>query len=121
MTSAQKEKCQFIIHGASSASAGIAAGLAQLPIADHILLVPIQIGMIVALGKVFGVELTEATAKGVALSMAGMQIGRGLSQVLVGWIPGVGNVINSATAGALTETMGWAVAKRFERGEISKG
>jgi uncharacterized protein (DUF697 family) len=118
MTEDQKSKCHAIIHTASGASAGVGAGLAQLPVADAAVLVPIQIGMIIALGNVFDIELTEATAKGVVLSMAGMHIGRGASQILVGWIPGIGNMVNSATAGLLTEAMGWAVAKRFDRGEI---
>jgi uncharacterized protein (DUF697 family) len=121
MTTDQKETCHLIIHGASTASAGVGAGLAQLPVADHVVLVPIQIGMIIALGKVFDIDLSEATAKGVALSMAGMYVGRGASQVLLGWIPGIGNALNAATAGLLTEAMGWAVAKRFDRCEIPKG
>ena len=120
MTDDQKEQCHVIIHTASTAAAGIGAGLAQLPVADSVLLVPIQIGMIIGLGKVFGVEVTEATAKGVALSMAGMYVGRAASQVLLGWIPVLGNAINSATAAGITEAMGWTVAKRFAQGETLK-
>jgi uncharacterized protein (DUF697 family) len=36
-----------------------------------------------------------------------------LSQALVGWIPGVGNAINAATAAALTEAIGWAADGYF--------
>jgi uncharacterized protein (DUF697 family) len=118
MTADQKEKCQVIIHGASVAAGGVGAGLAQLPVADAAVLIPMQIGMIIALGKVFNVDITEAAAKGLALGMAGMWIGRTATQLIAGWIPGLGNALNAATAAGLTEAMGWAVAKRFEKGEI---
>lgn len=116
MNSDTKEKCHAIIHTASVSAAGVAAGLAQVPVADHVLLIPIQITMIVGLGKVFNVEITESVAKGVALSMAGMFVGRAVSQVLVGWIPGLGNAVNSATAAGITEAMGWAVAAKLDKG-----
>ena len=87
MDADKKEKCHAIIHTASAATAGVAAGLAQIPLTDGALIVPIQITMIVGLGKVFDVEITESVAKAVALSMAAMYVGRAISQVLVGWIP----------------------------------
>jgi uncharacterized protein (DUF697 family) len=118
MTEDQKQKCHAIIHGASVSAGAVGAGLAQIPLSDHALIVPIQIAMIVGLGKVFNVEITEAAAKGIALGMAGMFVGRAVAQVLIGWIPGVGNATNAATAAGVTEAMGWAVASRFDKGEI---
>lgn len=118
MTSNQKENCHAIIHTAALSCAGVGAGMAQLPGSDSAVIVPIQIGMIVALGKVFDVHLTDSAAKAVALGMAGTYVGRTVSQFLVGWIPGVGNAINASTAAALTEAMGWAVADRFSKGEL---
>lgn len=41
-------------------------------------------------------------------------VGRGASQVAVGWIPGAGNAINATTAFAITEAVGWAAYKYFE-------
>ena len=118
MTPSQKESCHMIIHTASTAAAGVGAGLAQLPLSDHIVLLPIQVSMVVALGKVFDVNLTESAAKGVILTGMAATFGRALSQVLIGWIPGLGNALNAATAAGITEAMGWAIAKRFARGEI---
>ena len=43
--------------------------------------------------------------------------GRLLSQVLVGWVPGFGNVINASTAAALTEAIGWAADSYFAGAE----
>ncbi len=37
------------------------------------------------------------------------------SQVLVGWIPGIGNAVNASTAAALTEGIGWAMANEFSK------
>jgi len=117
MTSDQNDSCHLIIHGASASAAAVAGGLAQLPLADSAVLVPIQIAMVVALGKVFNVHLTDSAAKGAVLSLAAGYTGRAVSQILVGWIPGIGNVINASTAAALTEAVGWAVVSKFDRGD----
>lgn len=36
-----------------------------------------------------------------------------MSQFLVGWIPGIGNAINTATAAGITEAIGWIAVKNF--------
>ena len=115
MTSDQKTKCNAIIHTASVAAAGVGAGLAQVPGSDNALLTPIQLTMTISLGKVFDIELTETTAKAAIASVAAGSIGRTLTQVLVGWIPGFGNAINATTAAGLTEAMGWTLAKDFSK------
>ncbi len=118
MTDDQKEKCHGIIHTASAAAAGVGAGLAQIPLSDSAVIIPIQITMIVGLGRVFDVHITDAAARGVALGMVGMYVGRSVAQICVGWIPGVGNAINAGTAAAVTEAMGWAVASKFDKGDL---
>jgi uncharacterized protein (DUF697 family) len=62
---------------------------------------------------VFGIELNESTAKAALASATATAVGRGISQVLVGWIPGWGNALNASTAFAVTESVGWAVANDF--------
>lgn len=121
MTKSQRENCHVIIHGAATAAAGVGAGLAQLPLSDHVVLIPVQVAMVVALGNVFDVHLTESAAKGVIYTGVAATVGRAISQVLIGWIPGVGNALNAATAASITEALGWATASRFERGEIKSG
>lgn len=115
MTSKQKKECHAIIHTASTAAAGVGAGLAQVPCSDNAVIVPIQLTMVISLGKVFGISLTESAALSALTTAAASTIGRTVSQVLVGWIPGVGNAINASTAAAVTEAAGWAVAKDFDR------
>lgn len=48
-------------------------------------------------------------------SAAAATVGRTTSQVFIGWIPGLGNIINAATAASITETIGWIMAKEFEK------
>ncbi len=115
LTPEEKTKCHAIIHGASVASGGVGAGLAQIPLADNAVITPIQIGMIVALGKVFEQEITKSAAQAILSGLAANAVGRGAAQVLVGWVPGIGNAINSATAAALTETIGWMAVDRFAK------
>lgn len=111
-----QKKCHGIIHGAATTCGGVGTGLAQIPLSDNAVIVPIQVGMIVALGKVFDLNITESTAKSIIASAGASIAGRAVSQVLWGWIPGVGNAINTATAAGLTEAIGWlAVANFYNR------
>lgn len=112
-TSEQYAKCHAIIHGASAAAGAVGAGLAQIPASDNLILTPIQIGMIVSLGKVFGREISESAAKSLLSTSIASTIGIGVTRALISWIPGVGNVINASTAATLTETIGWINAKQF--------
>jgi uncharacterized protein (DUF697 family) len=115
MTEEQRKKCHGIIHAAATAAAAVGAGLAQLPCSDAAVIVPIQVGMIISLGAVFEISITESAAKTVLAETLGTTIGRGISQVLVGWLPGIGNLINASTAAAVTEALGWMVARDFDR------
>lgn len=117
MTSEQKSKCKKIIHTAAVGAAGVGAGMAQLPRADVPIIVGIEITMTISLGAVFGISLTESSAKSIVLATAGTIAGRGISQGLLGWIPGFGNAINAATAFGVVEALGWAIAKDFSNKE----
>ncbi|HEY9126070.1 MAG TPA: hypothetical protein VIM62_03045 [Acidobacteriaceae bacterium] len=121
MTREQKRKCRLIIHGASAAAGAMGAGLAQVVAADNVVIVPIQVTMVISLGRVFDVKLSKAAAEAAALSTAATLVGRATSQVLVGWIPVIGNAINAVTAASITEAMGWAVAGQFEKGLLKDG
>ncbi len=114
MTNRETALCNGIIHGASAAAAAVGGGLAQIPGSDNVVITPIQITMAVSLGAVFGVTLDQSAAKAAVASATAATVGRTLSQVFVGWIPGLGNIINATTAAALTESIGWIMAKEFE-------
>lgn len=113
MSGSQKKKSHAIIHSASIAAAGAGAGLAQIPGSDNAIITPIQLAMAISLGKVFGIKLDESSAKAALGSATAFTVGRVATQVLAGWIPGVGNALNASTAAALTEIMGWWIANSF--------
>ena len=109
----KRKKCNAIIHSASVAAGGVGTGLAQIPLADNAAITPIQIGMIISLGEVFNQHITKAVATSILGGVTASFVGRGISQVLVGWIPGVGNAVNTLTAPGITEAIGWKVAYDF--------
>lgn len=113
MNSRQLAKCHVIIHSASVSAGAVGAGLAQFPGSDNAVITPIQLVMTVSLGRVFGVELTDCAARGALASVSAASVGRTASQLLVGWIPVAGNLINAGTAASITETIGWLLAKDF--------
>ena len=116
MTSDQKSSCHKIIHTASAAAAAAGGGMAQLPGSDNAVIVPIQITMIISLGKVFGKSITKSLATSLLASAGASVGGRMLSQVLVGWIPFLGNAVNASTAAGVTEAIGWWIADYFDKG-----
>lgn len=118
MTDEQKKKCHAIIHTASASAAAVGGGLAQIPGSDNAVITPIQLTMTISLGHVFGKSLTQSTALAAIGSVAASTVGRTVSQFLIGWIPGVGNIVNASTAASLTEALGWAIAKEFDEGTL---
>ena len=106
-------KCHGIIHAAAMACGGVGTGLAQIPLSDAVIITPIQIGMVVGIGAVFHINVTEAGAKSIIASAGAAIAGRTVSQLLIGWIPGIGNAINTATAAGITEAIGWIAVKHF--------
>ena len=114
MTSREKGLCNGIIHSASVLAGVVGAGLAQVPCSDNLVITPIQLTMAVSLGRVFGIELEQSAAKAAVASATAATVGRTTAQVLVGWMPGVGNAINATTAASITEAIGWIMVKEFE-------
>ena len=112
-----EKKCHIAIHSATTAAA--AAGAIPIPMSDAIPITAAQIAMIIAIGKVFGISLTEATAKSIAGVALTQQAGRAVFSGIIKAIPGAGtiagSVIGATTAAALTEALGWVVADDFYR------
>nr|WP_294485144.1 hypothetical protein [uncultured Anaerosporobacter sp.] len=113
LSAAEQKACHVIIHTASVSAAGVGAGLAQIPLADNAVITPIQITMIVSLGKVFEQEITKSIAKGLLGGFIGNFVGRGVAQAAWGWVPGIGNASNAITAAAITESIGWLCVDHF--------
>lgn|SRR5574344_2192925 len=114
MTDKQNKECNGIIHTNACAAAAVGAGLAQIPGSDNVALVGIEVEMAIALGHVFGISLSQSSAASMVAGAAGTLAGRSISQFLLGWIPGIGNGINAATAASVVEALGWSIAKIFD-------
>ncbi len=112
-----EKKCHVAIHSATVAAG--AAGAIPLPMSDALPITAAQITMIISLGKIFGVSLSQSAAKSIAGVAVTQQAGRMIFSNVLKAIPGVnatiGSVVGAGTAVALTETMGWLVADDFFR------
>ena len=114
MSNDERAKCHAIIHTASVAAGAIGAGLAQIPISDNLIISPIQLTMIISLGQVFGIQLTEsAAAASAAATATASVVGKTACQLLLGWIPVLGNFVNAGVAAGITESIGWMLANEF--------
>lgn len=115
------KKVHRIIHGAATAAAAAASGMAQIPGSDNLVITPIQIAMIVAIGEVHGQQLSKGAALSTLSAASAGVTGRAISQFLVGWIPGYGNAVNATTAFAITESIGWAADTILTEARVQRG
>lgn len=110
-----KNKCGAIIHTATAAAG--AAGLIPIPVADTVPITGAQVAMIISLGKVFELTISESIAKSIIAAGLAQQTGRAIVSGAFKAIPGIGTVagmaVGSVTAATLTETIGWLVADDF--------
>lgn len=115
------QKVHGAIHTASAASAAVGAGLAQVPGSDMPVIASLQTAMIIAIAEVHGVTIKKTAAADLLLTFSASVGGRALSQMLVGWVPGLGNAINASTAAAITEAIGWAAHAFFSKADDEVG
>ena len=98
-----ESKCKIAIHTATTAAA--TAGALPIPIADTIPITAAQVTMIVALGKIFDMSISESAAKSIAAITLAQSTGRAAFSGILKAIPGAGSVIGgmvgAATASAL--------------------
>ena len=116
-----KMECAKVIHIASAAAGS--AALIPIPIADRIPITAAQVGMIISLGKVFDITISNSVANAVIGCGLAQNIGQALSDSIIKVIPGVNFVapaICTITASGLTEAMGWIVADDFYRMSIGE-
>lgn len=102
-----EKKCHIAIHTATTAAA--AAGAIPIPITAA------QIAMIISLGKIFDVVLSQSAAKSIVSVTITQQAGRALYANILKTIPVAGSVIGATTAAMITEALGWIVADDFYR------
>lgn len=109
MTQDQITKCNVIIHTAATAAGAEAA--IPIPVVDAVPITATQIGMVIALGKVFDQKISDSAAKAAVGAAAATFVGRNLVKV----IPIVGSVVSAAVAAGVTEAIGWMIAVDFSK------
>jgi uncharacterized protein (DUF697 family) len=111
LTKDEKIKCNSIIHAASAATG--AMGIIPIGPADTLMITPLQIAMIISLGAVFNIRVTENLAKSIIGGVVLSIVGREVAATLLNFIPVGGWVIKGGTAAALTEGIGWTAVAHF--------
>ncbi|HBP53536.1 MAG TPA: GTP-binding protein [Synechococcus sp. UBA8638] len=82
-------------------ASAVGAGGIPIPLVSQVLLVPIQVGMLVYIGKVFGINAASAefwkdNVTGLAVSLGGVNLVVGGFGSVLKFIPGVGTVTGAA-------------------------
>ncbi len=112
----KKNKCHAVIHSATAAA--IAGGASPIPISDAVVISSAQVAMIVGLGKVFGISISDSVAKSIISISVTQAVGKSIFTNLLKLFPAsnfLGCFIGGAVAGSMTEALGWLVADDFYR------
>lgn len=127
MTDEQKKKCHEIIHGSSVAAAAVGSGSVAIPVVgsflslmDESAITPIQIAMIMSLGKVFDNSMSKKATASLLTSMVAAKTGRKIAGFFSGLVPVLGPIVNGGTAASITEAIGWATVAYFQKSEEKK-
>ena len=103
---------------ATNATAAAGAVLANpVPVSDWIVLVPLQIGMIIEIGAVYGKTIDRATAKETVATLGAGFAARTLFQGLISLLPGIKNVLGPPYAATATYGIGVAAKQYFKTGK----
>lgn len=102
-----------------------AVTLAPIPGSDFVLVTSVQASMVVSVGRVFGRELTLKQAKDVVIELAavcgmGLIAQKGFATITKILLPGLGGVLASPFAFAVTYGMGHAAMSYFENQDFTK-
>lgn len=104
-----------IIAGAA-ASAAAAVALNPVPVSDWITLVPIQSGMVIALGALYGKKISGAFATETLAALGAGFAARTVFQGVISMLPGIKNFIGPPYAAAATHGIGVAAKAYFTSG-----
>lgn len=96
---------------------------AQIP-GDKFVIAGAQIDMVLRLGRLYKVRLDRAHAIGLVqaslATLAGPTLAAEGANQVVKYIPGNGNISNTAVAASITEAIGWICIKWFKDGSWVK-
>ena len=113
----KEEKVKKIISYYAVAAGG--AAIQPIPIIDSFILAPIQIAMVIHIGKIYGVRITKSVAGGIVNTLGLSLLGNYLFIIIVSFFPGIKQVIGPAIAYSLTFTSGLIVNELFSTGNLN--
>lgn len=112
---AVRQKCEMIIHGSSVAAAGAAAATI-VPGADSVAIMPIQIAMVAAVSRQYGIDLSASVIRSTVYASLGSIVGKAGAGLLLRWTPIAGNVVRASVAFSVTQALGRLLLERLEEG-----
>lgn len=98
------ERAKRVIRNYSLSAA--AAGFQPIPIVDSFVIAPIQIAMIIHLGKIYDIHIAKSIAGSIVESIGLSLAGNYIFLTLVSFFPGIKQVLGPAIAYSLTYTSG---------------
>ncbi len=99
---------------AAATAAGTAVFTNPVPVSDFLILVPIQIGMIVKLGAIYGETIDKKSAIEIVATLGAGVATRVVFQTVVSWLPVIKNALGPPVASAATYGIGKAAKKYFK-------
>ncbi|MEQ9570157.1 MAG: hypothetical protein RLN75_08210 [Longimicrobiales bacterium] len=111
-----RERSELIIHAAALAAGAAAAG-AVVPGSDAVAIMPIQVAMVAAVAREYGIEPSASLVKSTVYATLGSIVGKAGAGLLLRWVPVAGNAVRASVAFAVTEGLGQLILKRLEAGE----
>ena len=109
----QDQEANRIINYYAGASA-TAVAVNPIAAADALLIAPLQIAMILHLGRLYNIDITANMARGILSALVSTLAGRFSYQVLISIIPFVKNILGPGLAFSLTYVMGRIVSDLFK-------
>lgn len=111
------QKADRIIQIYSVSCAGLA--VEPIPVVDSLIIAPVQITMVIQLGKIYEVNLSKSAITGIAntvlLSFGGTYLFLSLTKLVPGW----GSVIGPGIAYGLTISAGKIIKELFSQGNFN--
>jgi uncharacterized protein (DUF697 family) len=111
-----REGERIINYYAGASGTAVAANF--VPGSDFFILAPLQIAMIMHLGRLHAISITHKVAKGIVNSLISTLAGRYTYQLLISMIPGIKNFVGPALAISITYAMGQIVNEQFKNNSL---
>jgi|GEM_PF-1042557 len=89
------------------------------PVPNAFILTPLQIMMVVELGRLYNQEMSAALAKGIVAAAAATVVGRAVVAGIVGIIPILKQVVGAPMAASLTYIIGHTALKLLDEGTLN--